>query len=87
MKAIKTKDTNCVYAENQDEYLSLPVCKTDDGVITSCWKFSLWERIKILLFGKLYLQILTFNNSLQPVRLDVHNPIGKEIFMKGEEDE
>ena len=75
MEAIKTKDTNCVYAEDQDEYLSLPVHKSNDGIVTSCWKLSLRERVKILLFGKLYLQMLTFNNPLQPVRLDVCNPV------------
>jgi hypothetical protein len=66
MKPINFKESNCVYAKDQKEYLPLPVYKTKDGEVTSCWKFSFFERIKILFTGKVYLTLLTFNNPLQP---------------------
>ena len=69
MKPIKTKYTNCIYAENQPEYLPLPVHKTINGIITSCWRLSLLERLCILLKGKIYLRVLTFNKPLQPQKL------------------
>ena len=67
MKPIKTKDTNVTYAENQPEYLPLPVHKTDDGIVTSCWKAGLLERIKIAWTGKIFVKQMTFNKPLQPI--------------------
>ena len=68
MKPVKTKLTNCIYAENQPEYIPLPVEKTAEGRITSCWKLSLIERLYVFLFGKIYISIMTFNQPLQPIR-------------------
>jgi hypothetical protein len=54
MKPIKFKGYNVIYAENQPEYIPLPVYKDKDGTVVSCWKFTILERIKVLLFGKMY---------------------------------
>ncbi len=78
MDIVQFKECNIVYAENQEEYLSLPAHRTDDGIVTSCWKLSCWERIKVLFLGKLFLQVLTFNNPLQPLLLIIDKP--KEII-------
>ena len=75
MKAVKFKECNVVYAENQPEYLSLPCHKTEDGELTTCWWFSFKERLLVLLFGKVYLSILTFNEPLQPLKMNVSNPV------------
>ena len=75
MKVINFKEQNCVFAEGQKEYLPLPSHKDEDGVITSCWKLSLVERFKVLLTGKIFTQVLTFNNPLQPMKLMVDNPL------------
>ena len=69
MKPIKTKDTNIVIAENQPEYLPLPAHISSDGIVTTCWKFNLKDRIKALFLGHIYLSILTFGKPLQPVKL------------------
>ena len=69
MKAIKFKGSNVVFAENQDEYKQLPAYydKTqDEGVVVTCYKLSFVERLRVLLFGKLWLAVMTFNNPLQP---------------------
>jgi len=75
MKVIKFKECNAVYAKDQPEYLPLPSHKTKDGEVTSCWKLSFWERLKVLITGRIFLQILTFNESLQPLKMIAYNPL------------
>lgn len=74
MNPIKFEEYNCVYAENQEEYLSLPVHKSDDGIVTSCWQASLKEKLKLLFFGKIYIQVMTFNKPLQPIKVSILKP-------------
>ncbi len=68
MKPIKFKEQNCTFAENQPEYLPLPAFKNDskEGEVVSCWKLSLTERIRILLYGNLWVSLLSFNMPLTP---------------------
>jgi len=66
MKPIQFKQSNCTYAKDQPEYLPLPVYKDEHGLVISCWKLSLWERLIILITGKLWWSVMTFNNPLQP---------------------
>ena len=66
MRPVTFKEQNCVFAENQPEYLPLPVHKTEDGRVISCWRFSFWERLRILWGGKMWFHVLTFNTPLQP---------------------
>lgn len=75
MKPIKFPEQNCVFAEFQPEYLPLPVHKTSEGQVISCWSLTLKERIRLLLTGRIYLSVLTFNNPLQPQRPSVNNPL------------
>lgn len=74
MNIYEFKECNVVYAENQKEYLPFPVYKRLDGHLTSCWKLSIRERIKILFTGKMWLDILTFNQPLQPLKMSVDKP-------------
>ena len=78
MKPIKFHEANCTYAEDQPEYLPLPVFREKDGTVTSLWKLTLKERIKILFTGKLWLTVLTFNKPLQPLLLRVDYPFRKD---------
>lgn len=75
MKVINFKECNSIYAKDQPEYLPLPSHKTEDGKVTSCWKLSFWERLKVLITGRIFLQILTFNKPLQPLKMITHNPL------------
>ena len=78
MKAIKPRMPaefegyrHVTYAENQPEYSPLPGVMLDgaEGILVTCWKLSFWERIKVLLFGKIFLSIITFGRKLQPIFL------------------
>lgn len=66
-------------AKNQPEYDPLPavVQKTSAsryGMVTTRWKLTLSERVKILFSGDLWLQILTFDRDLQPVKFLTSEP-------------
>ncbi len=74
MDIIKFKECNVVYAENQEEYLKLPAHRNSAGCLTTCWKPNLFERLQILFTGKIWLQILTFNKPLQPLRMQTEKP-------------
>lgn len=71
--------TNAVYAKDQPEYLPLPALKTDEGVVVSCWKLSLWERVKILFTGRMWFMQHTFNDPLQPQCPSVKCPLTYKI--------
>lgn len=75
MKPYKFNECNLTYAETQPEYLPLPVYKESDGTITCCWSLSFLEKLKVLFTGKIFLQVLTFNTPLQPLKLEVNNPV------------
>ena len=68
MKPVKTKSVNAIYAENQPEYIPLPVHKTIDGVVTSFWQLTFKERVKVLFGKKVCIKVLTFNQLLQPIK-------------------
>jgi hypothetical protein len=77
MIPVKFKGQNKTYAENQPEYIPLPVHEDKDGTVTSCWQFSFIERLKILFGAKLFWQQLTFKRPLQPVKPSIgNNPVG-----------
>lgn len=68
MKPIKFKEQNCTYAENQPEYLPLPAFKVKEpeGRIISCWELSIIERLRILMTGKIWVSLMSFNRPLTP---------------------
>ena len=67
MEPIEFKEQTAIYAKDQPEYLPLPVHKSNKGIVTSCWRFSLIERIKVLFGSRIYWQQHTFNQPLQPI--------------------
>lgn len=72
MKPIEFKEQNCTFAENQEEYGNLPAFNDGAGSVISCWGVTVWERLMILLFGKIYLHVSTFNKPLQPVYIETN---------------
>ena len=66
MKPFKFKGHNCVFAEDQPEYLPLPAHKGPDGRVTTCWRLTLRERLQVLFKGEMWLQQLSFGQPLQP---------------------
>lgn len=75
MKPIEFKEQTHILAKDQPEYQPLPVLIEADGCMTSCWKLSIWERLKLLFTGRLWLMQLTFHQPLQPQLPSVNNPI------------
>lgn len=66
MRPIEFEERNVVYAKDQKEYLPLPAHKTEDGQVIFCESLSLKERIRVLLTGKIWVSLFTFNSPLQP---------------------
>lgn len=73
MKPVDFELSNCIYAEDQPEYLPLPVRKItgEEGEVISLWKPTLLERIKILFGKNIGLSLWTFHKALTPSRVFV----------------
>ena len=72
MTPIETGHPNeVIYAKDQPEYIPLPAIRYEDGMIVTKWKLTWRERVKCLMYGRIFLSILTFNRPLQPVKLSV----------------
>ncbi len=63
------------YAEDQPEYLPLPAHRQPDGTVTTRWRLSFKEWLQLLWTGDLWLQVLTYNHPLQPVKLSTTCPL------------
>jgi len=76
MKPIEFTGQNVRIAKNQPKYLTLPAHRSDQmsGDVTFCWQLSWSERVTLLLTGKLWHQVLTFRNPLQPQKLSIRRP-------------
>jgi hypothetical protein len=72
-----------VFAEHQPEYVPLPAYKEADGRITTRWSLSVIERIEVLLDGRMWLQVSTFNHPRQPARISA-TEAGFDIDAKGQ---
>lgn len=68
MKPTAFEGSNCQFAEEQDEYLTLPAhrSKAAEGVVTTCWMLTWRERLRALIRGRIWLQQMTFHGRLQP---------------------
>lgn len=64
-----------VYAKDQPGYQPLPAWKGPDGLRVTRWKLSWRERLKVLVGGSVWLQILTFDRPLQPVLIETDCPL------------
>jgi hypothetical protein len=72
---IKTVALNeVIYAKDSTKYLPLPAFRYDDGTVLMRWKMTFWERVRALFVGDVYVWLLTFNDPLQPINLQVEPP-------------
>ena len=83
MKPIKFPESNVTFGQYQGEYIALPALRVEnkEGAVISCWKLSFFERLKILITGRLWLNQMTFGDHLQPIlptanKLDLILPKG-----------
>lgn len=66
-------------AENQPQYATLPAIldeTSNEAVMLTCWRLSLWQRFSLLFTGKIWLWTFTFGEPYQPVALTVKEPFG-----------
>lgn len=86
MQPTRFKGWNVTYAEDQPAYLPLPAHRNGErdaennfidrtGNVTTCWKMTFLERLKVLFTGRVYLSQWTFHEALQPQRVTVENPL------------
>lgn len=73
VQAIDFHESNTVIAKDHSEYLDLCAHVSNNGCVTTFWKPTLRQKIKIL-FGGIWLQTLSFNQPLQPLKMLVSNP-------------
>jgi hypothetical protein len=74
MTPVSFPEQNAVLAENQKEYVPLPVHRTREGLVVSCWRPTFWQRIKLLVTGRLWVLTLTFGDPLQPLMVQTEKP-------------
>ena len=85
MKPVEFKHQNIVFAKDQPEYQPLPALKIDTptGEVISCWKLSFKERLTVLIFGRVWMSLMSFNKPLTPSFLAVDR---KEVFSHPDDD-
>jgi len=62
--------------KDSKEYLPLPavLLGNKEGVVITRWHLPLWERLRLLWHGSLYLSVMTFKGNLQPFKLELEEP-------------
>lgn len=76
MNLIEFPEQTVVVAKDQPQYRPLPAHIADDreGTLTCCWHLSWWERLTVLLTGRVWHQVWTFRAPLQPQLLLTKKP-------------
>ena len=74
MTPIEFPQQTTIIAKDQPEYIPLPAHITKEGEVITCWQLTRRERWRLLLSGKLWWSVLTFNRPLQPQRPYVDSP-------------
>ena len=76
MRPIDFPESTVTLAKDQPQYLPLPVHVSYDSEMqmTSCWKLTWKERLKLLFTGRIWLAQLTFQSPLHPQLLMVDKP-------------
>lgn len=74
LSPIEFPEQTIIIAKDQPEYRPLPaqVREGPEGIRITCWQLSPLDRLKILLTGKLWCSVWTFNQPLQPLFFSVN---------------
>lgn len=64
MKPIEFDEQNCVWAKDQKPLLPLPAY-SDKTLTVTKWQLSIWERVKLLFTGILWMQQRNLGKPLQ----------------------
>lgn len=80
MKPTNFKQSNKILQKPEnmtdEECSPLPVF-TDEKVCISCWEAGIWERIKFLFCGRIWVWIFS-GKTQPPVSLETKNPFSKD---------
>lgn len=72
---LSSKAKEVLYAKDQPQYIPLPSVRSSDGyMITSRWRLSWCDRLRVLLFGSMWLHVLTYGGAPQPIKLVCAEP-------------
>lgn len=64
-------DTRVVFAKAQAEYFNLPATISPEGIVTTEWELNAEEIATLVIGGRVRILLHTFNQPLQPLRVDV----------------
>ena len=74
MDVVKFRACNREFGKHQPEYITMPAHQDHEGRVTTCYALSWRERLRVLLRGQIWLQLLTFNQPVQPQKLLLERP-------------
>src|SRR3546814_13185248 len=77
MDLVEFPEQTVVYAKDQPEYRPLPAYQDPadvHGRIVCCWRLTWRERLMLLLTGRVWHEVLTFHQPLQPQLLQIDRP-------------
>ena len=70
MKAVEFKGVNVIFAKDQEQYNNLPAMRMPTGEVITCWEMEENDLKNITgNGGKIYIEMLTFGQDLQPLRV------------------
>ena len=75
MTPVSFPEVNTTFAKDQPQYQPLHAHKDLVGIVTTCWKLTLRERLRVLWTGRVWLQQMTFNAPLQPQLPHTEKPL------------
>ena len=69
-----------VFGEGQPQYQPLPAlrCNDEAHTVVSRWRLTFAERIRVAIFGDIWLSLMTFGQPIQPSLLTVTVPVKME---------
>lgn len=69
IEAVQFSEHSQVIGANQSQYRPLYAHRTRgrESIVTTCWAPSFVQRLKILFFGRIWVQQMTFQKPLQPI--------------------
>lgn len=73
MKPIEFPEMTAVAAKDQPQYEPLPMFRDPVNTV-SCWKMTLWERVRFLFSGIIWLVVKDFGGPIAPVLLTTERP-------------
>jgi len=75
MQPIPFKEMNTMFAKDQTEYTPLPAYRDEEvGCVVSRWQATFLERLQVLIFGKIWVNVLVFDHPLQPMMIQTAYP-------------